>query len=148
MREVPHREPQPELESLSEAECLRHLERHEFGRLAIVVEGQPVIFPVNYAIHQRVIAIRTAPGAKLTYGPGTQVAFEIDHFDPGSGSGWSVLVQGPAVDATTALDDVSWTSRGATPHPTAPGQRTHRIAIEARIITGRSFGPRLNHEYW
>jgi nitroimidazol reductase NimA-like FMN-containing flavoprotein (pyridoxamine 5'-phosphate oxidase superfamily) len=143
MRAVPHRDKQEsaDLENLSEAECLRWLEAHDFGRLALIVDGKPRIFPVNYAMCQRVIAIRTAPGTKLTYAPGTAVAFEIDGFDPASGTGWSVLVQGVAVDATTALDDVSWTARGARPHPAAPGSKPYRIAIEAQTITGRRFGP-------
>src|SRR4051794_17545606 len=79
MRAVPHSDAPPaELESLSEVECLRKLAAHHFGRLAIIVDGRPLIFPVNYAVCNRVIAIRTAPGTKLTYAPGAQVAFEID----------------------------------------------------------------------
>ena len=128
------------LEDLSEAECLRRLGTRDFGRLAIVAEGQPLIFPVNYAVCERVIAIRTAAGTKLTYAPESRVAFEIDHYDHTSASGWSVLVQGRAVDASTALDEVSWTSRGATPHPVAPGERPFRLAIEIETITGRRFG--------
>ena len=134
------------LEHLSEAECLRRLAVHDFGRLAVVVQGRPAIFPVNYALCDRVIAIRTALGAKMTHAPGTRVAFEIDGFDPLSGTGWSVLVQGRAVDATTALDDVSWTSRGATPHPAAPGARVYRLAIEAETVSGRAFGPTLSRD--
>ena len=68
MRAVPDRhQPPAELESLSETECLRRLTSHDFGRLAIIVDGRPVIFPVNYAVCNRVIAIRTAPGTKLRY---------------------------------------------------------------------------------
>lgn len=142
MREVPRSEQiTAELESMSEAECWRRLGAHDFGRLAINVAGQPLIFPVNYAVCNRVIAIRSAPGTKLKYTPGAKVAFEIDGSDPMSGSGWSVLVQGRGVDATTALDDVSWNARGAMPHPTAPGRKAYRIAIEVQIITGRRFGP-------
>jgi uncharacterized protein len=131
-----------ELHSMSEAECLRRLSHRSFGRLAIVVDGQPLMFPVNYAMYQRVISIRTAAGTKLTYAPGAPVAFEIDGYDRSSGNGWSVLVQGRAIDATTALDDVSWTARGAAPHPAAPGPHPYRIAIDAQSITGRRFGPR------
>jgi nitroimidazol reductase NimA-like FMN-containing flavoprotein (pyridoxamine 5'-phosphate oxidase superfamily) len=130
-----------EMHSLSEAECLRRLSQQSFGRLAVIVDGQPLIFPVNYDMCQRVISIRTALGAKLTYAPGAPVAFEIDGYDSPSGSGWSVLVQGRAVDATTALDDVSWAARGAMPHPAAPGPHPYRIAIDPRLISGRRFGP-------
>jgi hypothetical protein len=94
----------------------------------MVVEGQPLIFPVNYALSQRVVTFRTAHGTQLSHAPGSNVAFEIDEYDPSTRVGWSVLVQGVAVDATTALDDVSWVARGGSPHPLAPGVKIHRLA--------------------
>jgi nitroimidazol reductase NimA-like FMN-containing flavoprotein (pyridoxamine 5'-phosphate oxidase superfamily) len=129
----------PELQEISETECLRLLRRHSLGRIAVVVEGQPQIFPVNYALQDRIIVFRTAPGTKLSYAPLSRVAFEIDEYNSESGVGWSVMVQGVAQDATTALDDLSWTARGAMPHPVAPGVRTHRVAIDSQNITGRYF---------
>ncbi|MGI9148152.1 MAG: pyridoxamine 5'-phosphate oxidase family protein [Chloroflexota bacterium] len=132
-----------ELEEMSEAECLRTLAHHQFGRIAFVVDGQPLILPVNYGLSGRIITFRTGPGAKLAHAPGSNVAFEIDGYEASSGVGWSVLVQGIAVDATTALDDVSWTARGATPYPAAPGARIHRLAIDPKIITGRRFALRV-----
>ena len=128
-----------DLEEISEDECLQLLDRHNLGRLAIVVDGQPLIFPVNYALSQRVVTFRTAAGTKLANAPGTNVAFEIDEYDASTRVGWSVLVQGMAVDATTALDDVSWIARGGTPHPLAPGEKIHRLAIKPTSITGRRF---------
>ena len=128
-----------DLEEISEDECLQLLDRHKLGRLAIVVAGQPLIFPVNYALSQRVVTFRTAAGTKLANAPGTNVAFEIDEYDASTRVGWSVLVQGMAVDATTALDDVSWIARGGTPHPLAPGEKIHRLAIKPTSITGRRF---------
>ena len=127
------------LEEISEDECLRLLERHDLGRIAVVVNGQPLIFPVNYGLSHRIVTFRTAYGTKLSYAPGSNVAFEIDEYAPASRVGWSVLVQGVAIDATTALDDVSWTARGATPHPLAPGVKIHRLAIRPTRITGRRF---------
>ena len=126
-----------DLEEIPEDECLQLLERHDLGRIAIVVDGQPLIFPVNYALSHRVVTFRTAHGTKLSNAPGSNIAFEIDEYDPSTRVGWSVLVQGVAVDATTALDDVSWMARGGTPHPLAPGVKIHRLAIKPTSITGR-----------
>jgi len=128
-----------DLEVIPEAECLQLLERHHLGRIAFVVDGQPLIFPVNYALSHRIVTIRTAHGTKLAHAPGSNVAFEIDEYESSRHIGWSVLVQGVAIDATTALDDVSWTARGGTPHPLAPGVRIHRLAISPTSITGRRF---------
>ena len=133
-------EPEPtDIEELSEDECLQLLQQHDLGRIAVVVDGQPLIFPVNYGLSHRIITFRTAHGTKLSYAPGSNVAFEIDDYSPSTGVGWSVLVQGVAIDATTANDDVSWTARGAAPRPLAPGVRIHRLAIRPTLITGRRF---------
>jgi uncharacterized protein len=137
---IAHRD---ELEEMSEVECLQKLRRYQLGRIGFVVDGQPLILPVNYAMSDRIITFMTAPGAKLTYAPGSKVAFEIDGYDAASGSGWSVLAQGVAVDVTMTQDDISWTARGATPHPTAPGLRMHRLAVDATAITGRRFAMQI-----
>jgi nitroimidazol reductase NimA-like FMN-containing flavoprotein (pyridoxamine 5'-phosphate oxidase superfamily) len=139
--EAPVYEPDPntDLEQISETDCLELLGRQQIGRIALVVDGQPLIFPVNYGISHRIITFRTAHGTKLTHAPGSNVAFEIDGYEPSTGVGWSVVVQGVAVDATTAVDDVSWMARGASPHPLAPGVRIHRLAIRPTQISGRRF---------
>src|ERR1700675_480342 len=59
MRMTRASEPEAELDEIEEAECLEILGRHGLGRIAIVVDGQPQIFPVNYAINGRIIAVRT-----------------------------------------------------------------------------------------
>jgi nitroimidazol reductase NimA-like FMN-containing flavoprotein (pyridoxamine 5'-phosphate oxidase superfamily) len=132
-------ESEAELEEIPDAECLEILGQHRLGRIAIVVDGQPQIFPVNYAMSGRIVAIRTAAGSKLSHAPGSKVSFEIDGYDSSAGIGWSVMVQGGAVDATEAFDDVSWAARAAAPWPLAPGAKPHRIAIEPSKITGRRF---------
>jgi nitroimidazol reductase NimA-like FMN-containing flavoprotein (pyridoxamine 5'-phosphate oxidase superfamily) len=128
-----------DLEEIAEDECVQLLEQHQLGRIAVVVDGQPLIFPVNYGISNRIIAFRTAHGTKLAHAPGSSVAFEIDGYAPSTRVGWSVMVQGVALDATTALDDVSWKARGARPRPLAPGMKVHRLAIRPTSITGRQF---------
>jgi len=127
------------MEEIPEAECLEIRRKHDFGRIGLVAEGQPQIFPVNYAMSARIISFRTAPGTKLSYAPSSKVAFEVDDYSPETGVGWSVMVQGIAYDATESLDDVSWTARGAMPHPMAPGEKVHRVAVDPQQITGRRF---------
>ena len=60
-----HSKAEPRLEELSEPECLELLAQQTLGRVAIVVDGRPQIFPVNYAMYGDVIVLRTAPGTKL-----------------------------------------------------------------------------------
>jgi len=135
----PTSEPEGELEEIPEAECLEILDQHNLGRIAVVVDGQPQIFPINYAMSGRIISFRTGPGTKLSHAPDSKVGFEIDEYDSSAGSGWSVMVHGVAVDATESFDDVSWAARAATPWPLAPGAKPFRIAIEPSKISGRRF---------
>jgi uncharacterized protein len=131
--------PTTDLEEISEDECLLLLEQHTLGRIALMVNDQPLMFPVNYDVHNRIITFRTAKGTKLFCAPGSRIAFEIDDYDPSTGVGWSVLVKGLAVDSTTALDEVSWKARAAAPQPVAPGVKVHWLAISPTQISGRRF---------
>ena len=94
------------IEELSEDECLALLGAHSVGRLAVVRDKQPLIFPVNYVLEGRTVAFRTDPGTKLTWATLGRVAFEIDSTDPLRLEGWSVLVQGIGTEITEALDSV------------------------------------------
>ncbi len=128
-----------ELEELSEGECLQILDRHRIGRVGVVVEGAPEIFPVNYAVMDGVIVFRTAPGTKLAYAPAQRVCFEIDGYDSSTGVGWSVVAHGVAQEASDGDDALAQTARSAVPRPLAPGPRVHRVAIKPSRITGRRF---------
>lgn len=132
-------DPEVGLEEIPEEECLELLEQHSLGRVAVVVDGQPQIFPVNYAMSGRIVAFRTGSGTKLSNAAGTKVCFEIDESDSSGGTGWSVMVQGVAVDATDSFDDVSWAVHAATPRPLAPGAKPFLIGIEPSLVTGRRF---------
>jgi len=127
------------LDEIPESECWEILKRHRLGRIAVVVDGQPEIFPVNYAMSGRIVTLRTGRGTKLSNAPMSKVAFEIDEYDAATGVGWSVLVKGLAQDATESFDDVSWEARRVLPRPLAPGWREHRIAISPGEVTGRRF---------
>ncbi len=125
------------LEILTESECIHLLATHHLGRLAVVVEDRPLIFPVNYALGDRVVAIRTADGTKLAAARNAHVAFEID--DVEVGRGWSVLVQGVAYDITEAVDRQSELARRLRVEPLAPGSHERWLGVHPVAITGRRF---------
>ena len=131
---------EPTLEEIAEEECLQLLASHSVGRIAVVSEGRPFIFPVNYILEGHTVAFRTDPGTKLeaaTMGP---VAFEIDGFDALYHSGWSVLVRGIGRELTGALD--SWSERVTARYllPWAAGEKEHWVAIAEPVFTGRRVG--------
>ena len=127
------------LEPLAEDECLRLLSLHGVGRIAVVVEGQPLIFPVNYALAGRHIVFRTDAGTKLFGAEGKRVAFEIDGHDVEYHDGWSVLVVGIAREEHNAAH-----RRALEKLPLRPwvsGAKAHWMRIAGGGITGR----RLTH---
>lgn len=128
-----------ELRSLGQDECWSLLERHRLGRLAVVVEGKPRIFPINYAVGDGTIVFRTAPGAKLTHGPGAEVCFEIDGYEEASGVGWSVMASGVLEDVTDRSDAFSAYLRHLGVRPQAPGPKPNWLALTPSEVTGRTF---------
>ena len=120
-------------------QCWSLLRKHSLGRLAIVVDGRPEIFPVNYAAGEGAVVIRTQPGSKLSHGPGSKVAFEIDGYDRSTGVGWSVVAAGTLEDITDRDDPHSQALRRLPVETVAPGVRLHWLALAPEKLTGRSF---------
>jgi len=130
-------EPTSEMLVIPREECLQLLASHSFGRLAVAMDT-PVIRPVNYVFDERSqsVAFRTADGSKframLING---NAAFEIDGIDPGSRTGWSVIIVGMTEEVTRpselrrleGLGLETWT----------PGNKAHWVRIRAWTATGR-----------
>jgi nitroimidazol reductase NimA-like FMN-containing flavoprotein (pyridoxamine 5'-phosphate oxidase superfamily) len=125
------------LGELSREECLGLLASREVGRVAVVVAGQPIIFPVNYALDGDLVVFRTDPGTKLDHGSFDHVAFEIDEIDPSRKEGWSVVVAGMGREITDALDAASEREQLLPLKPWASGPKEHWIRIISPEITGR-----------
>lgn len=128
----------PETEILATHECLDILRSTPFGRLAVVIEGKPQIFPVNHVVDHGGVAFRTAAGSKLAGAAHQAVAYEIDGYDLQEGKAWSVVVHGIARELQ-AIDDV--VAALALPlYPWAPGApKPHVLRIEPEEISGRRF---------
>jgi nitroimidazol reductase NimA-like FMN-containing flavoprotein (pyridoxamine 5'-phosphate oxidase superfamily) len=124
------------LEELGVDECLRLLRTRFVGRIAYVVDGRPNIMPLNYAVVDGAIVMRTGYGDTLdTLADRPAVAFEVDDIDPDYHQGWSVVVHGKAEEVwhpneLARLRDVPL-------RPWAPGAREHYVRILSSQITGR-----------
>ena len=75
------------------------------GRLAVVVDDLPEIFPINFVVDHGTVVFRTAAGTKLRASINQPVAFELDGYDPSTGEAWSVVIKG-ICHAITGLDEV------------------------------------------
>lgn len=129
-----------EAHELSRDECGRLLRAGVAGRVALTTPTGPHIVPVNYTIHESSTLLRTTPYSILgTYGRGTMLAFEIDHFDIEQRRGWSVVARGRGqlVDDAAELEEInrSWPAR-----PWATGQRNLVVRIPWTEVSGRRLG--------
>ena len=131
--------PSPTVLPLCEEQCWKYLRGQQLGRLAIVMAGRPEIFPVNYAVGEKSIVFRTAPGTKLAHGPGSVACFEIDGYQQHAREGWSVVAVGQLEEITDAGDARSLALRQLRVDPMPPGAKLHWIALHAEHVTGRHF---------
>lgn len=127
-----------ELTQLSEDECWGLVVGHQpaLGRIAFTDGGSSVIYPMNYAVADRTLYLRTESDSRLTTAVQSQdVAFEVDDVDGDWQRGWSVLVQGRLhqVDGTDELER----HRELRLRTWAPGERLHLLRLDAARISGR-----------
>ncbi len=126
--------------ALSPAECRELLEGGVVGRLAMATPVGPRIVPVNYAVHGDAIVFRTAPYSELsTYGWDTDLAFEVDHIDYDTHSGWSVVAMGRAC-VVDDPDEVQRIRATWDPRPWAPGSRNLYVKVVWRELSGVRLG--------
>jgi nitroimidazol reductase NimA-like FMN-containing flavoprotein (pyridoxamine 5'-phosphate oxidase superfamily) len=121
------------LVELERAECIALLGEHRVGRIAVVDRDEmPFVVPVNYVLSSETVLFRTHPGTKLDALRRRPVAFQVDAIDEVRRTGWSVLIQGVAHDASPDDHVVAhpepWTEAGP-----------YWIQIVPRSISGRRF---------
>lgn len=129
------------LSAIERHECVGLLGQGEVGRLAVVDGGQPLVFPVNYAMAEESPVFRTAPGTKLRAGEGRAVCFEVDSIDPETRTGWSVLVVGWLEEVTRYDPYLYKTVVALGVEPWSEGDRPHLMRVVPRRITGRRVTP-------
>ena len=126
-----------DIEELPREECLRLLEQGSYvGRVGFIVEGRPMVLPVNYLAEEGSVVFCTAPGTKLSaLAGGAPVAFEVDASPSLYQSGWSVLVQGTAREVVDEHELELLRRRPLKSWATPSSEHRIRIAIDE--ISGR-----------
>jgi hypothetical protein len=122
---------------LSAAESWALLRESGVGRLAVIVDDRPEIFPVNHLVDHGSVVLRTALGTKFRGAVGHWVAFEADGYDPETGSAWSVVLKGEGQEVNRLYDVLEVIELPLFPWDSAP--KSHFIRIEPHSITGRRF---------
>jgi nitroimidazol reductase NimA-like FMN-containing flavoprotein (pyridoxamine 5'-phosphate oxidase superfamily) len=88
-------------------ECADLLAVTSVGRLGVIVDGRPEIFPINHVYDREsgCIVFPTTPGTKYHAALNwPTVAFEIDGVEPDGEHAWSVAVVGRAEELTDPLE--------------------------------------------
>jgi uncharacterized protein len=126
-------------QELTKSECFELLAHEHLGRVAVVDDRGPVVFPVNFVLDRHMMVFRTGDGSKLDAAVrGSRVAFQVDGTDAAAQTGWSVLVRGEAVEVTDPAELARL--RRLPLRPWAPGAKHHYVRILPAVLTGRRIG--------
>jgi len=114
------------------------------GRIGFDVGRGPRIHPMNYAVDNETIVVRTSGDSELAlfselFSAGALVAFEVDHINFELQQGWSVLMSGH-VAHIESRDELQRLRHGWSPRPWVDGERDHFVRITPVEITGRRIG--------
>ena len=91
------------VEHLSQHECWELLAGAGVGRIGVLVDSAPEIYPLNFVVDGTSLVFRTESGSKLRgLDRNPTVCFEADGFDLATRKGWSVLVKGRAEDVVAS----------------------------------------------
>jgi uncharacterized protein len=124
---------------LDVAACRELLRAGAVGRVGYIIEGRPMIVPVDYLVHDNIIVFRTDPGQKLLHIPLHHVCFEVDGREVDHV--WSVVVQGFARDLTNAIGPAYAAVRELALASHAPIANAHWVAIDMTEVSGRRLPP-------
>lgn len=133
------------MEHITEEECWKLLASTPVGRIGVLVDSAPEIYPVNYAVDGPSIVFRTDPGNKLrSVDRSPSVCFEVDGIDVEGEGGWSVLLKGRATELTSAADLV--TAAELPLRYWGSGEKSHWIRVVPCEVTGRRIVNAGRHE--
>lgn len=121
------------LERLERAECLRLLATAPVAWLAYCGAGRPELTPVNFAVHDGEVVVRTGYGGKLGAAAADAVmTLGVLGADPATRTGWSVTVSGHARLAGDPLVDADLPEPGSW-----VDGRVVTIAVAIERVSGR-----------
>lgn len=125
------------IETLSADECMQLLRLGSYvGRIGFILDGRPMILPVNYLAEDGSLVFASLDGTKLhALAGGADVVFEVDEARPLYHAGWSVLVRGTAREVTDE-QEIELLRRGPL-KSWAAVHDAHWIRISIDDISGR-----------
>ncbi|MBJ2119807.1 pyridoxamine 5'-phosphate oxidase family protein [Arthrobacter sp. MSA 4-2] len=125
-------------EVLTADECWRLLRTTSVARLALCVEGQPEIFPVNFQVDHGTVVFRTSEGTKARAAiDEAPIAVQADGLDDSGTKAWSVVVKGTARSISTTKELLDTIDLPV--HPWESGRKDRFVRVTPDGVTGRRF---------
>jgi nitroimidazol reductase NimA-like FMN-containing flavoprotein (pyridoxamine 5'-phosphate oxidase superfamily) len=128
----------PQTEILTVHDCWKYLRSASVCRVALIRNGQPEIFPVNYVPDNGTVVFRTGSGTKLdAVLAGGSIALEADGLNTYGTIAWSVVVKGTAAVVDSQEDFQEAADAGLSPWET--GSKDHLVRVTPAEVSGRRF---------
>jgi nitroimidazol reductase NimA-like FMN-containing flavoprotein (pyridoxamine 5'-phosphate oxidase superfamily) len=127
-------------QSYSREQCLALAASTPIGRVVYTDQALPAVLPMNFILDGDEVVIHTGSGSTLAAAiRNAVVAFQVDDFDSGTTTGWSVTITGRA----RLVDDEEEATRLARLplRPWVPTENGQFIRIPARHVAGHRLGP-------
>jgi uncharacterized protein len=117
--------------------CVELLTQTPYVRIGFVVDGDPMVLPVNHLLHGGAVYFRTAAGSKLgSAAAGNIVVVEADEGDEDRRVGWSVVAKGRASIVTDEREIEALHAQPFEPWA-LPDTTSFWIRIDVQDIDGR-----------
>jgi nitroimidazol reductase NimA-like FMN-containing flavoprotein (pyridoxamine 5'-phosphate oxidase superfamily) len=127
--------PPGSMQELTVQECWAMLRGQVVGRLAVVHDDRPDIFPVNYVVDRGSVVFRTGSGTLFSSSAGRPVAFEVDGYAVEDGTAWSVVLRGEAHEMHDVDEIVDVLQLPLLPWHAGPKPRV--VRVEPDSVSGR-----------
>jgi uncharacterized protein len=134
-------------EVLNVHDCWKYLRSVSVCRIALIRNGVPEIFPVNFVPDNGTVIFRTGSGTKLdaVLGGGS-IALEADGLNTYGTIAWSVIVKGTAAVVDSQEDFQEAADAGLSPWET--GSKDHLVRVTPSEVTGRRFVINPPSHWW
>jgi nitroimidazol reductase NimA-like FMN-containing flavoprotein (pyridoxamine 5'-phosphate oxidase superfamily) len=132
---------------LSVHDCWKYLQSVSIARIALINDGLPEIFPVNFVPKFGTVLFRTGPGTKLdALREGSALSLEADGFNRYGTVAWSVILKGSPEFVTQPEDIQEAVDAGLSPWQ--PGAKDVLVRVTPTEISGRRFVISPPSKWW
>lgn len=133
--------------ALSVHDCWKYLQSVSIARIALINDGLPEIFPVNFVPKFGTVLFRTGPGTKLdALREGSAISLEADGFNRYGTVAWSVILKGSPEFVTQPEDIQEAIEAGLSPWQ--PGAKDILVRVTPTEISGRRFVISPPSKWW